>query len=185
MKNNQYICLLRGINVGGNNIIKMLALKECFEKMGFDKVRTYIQSGNVIFTSTEKSTETLTKKIEKQLSQTFNYKSVVVIISKKQLKEVIEEAPKGFGSNKDKYRYDVIFIKPPLKAKETMKEMPIKEGVDHGAAGEHALYFSRLIAKATSSKISRIIQMPIYQFMTIRNWNTTTKLQALIEIKED
>ncbi|NCP46313.1 MAG: DUF1697 domain-containing protein, partial [Flavobacteriales bacterium] len=48
---NQYLALLRGINVGGNNIIKMVDLKACFEKMGFTDVKTYIQSGNVIFTS--------------------------------------------------------------------------------------------------------------------------------------
>lgn len=183
MERNHYLALLRGINVGGNNLIKMVDLKACFLGMGFTEVKTYIQTGNVIFQSEEKSSEKLTDQIQTILSKTFNYKSVVVIIAEKELAEVIQEAPKGFGDQKEKYRYDVIFIKPPLKAQEAMKEMPIKEGVDEGAAGKHALYFSRLIAKATSSKISRIIQLPIYQFMTIRNWNTTTKLGELMTEK--
>ncbi len=188
MKKNHYIALLRGINVGGNNIIKMVALKACFEEIGFTDVRTYIQSGNVIFTSTEKSTEKLTKKIEKQLSKTFNYKSVVVVISEKQLKEVIEQAPKGFGQKKDEYRYDVIFIKPPLSAsdafKQTIEGIKPKEGIDEGFSGKHALYFSRPIAKATQSRLSKIVALPIYQSMTIRNWNTTTKLCGIMEEDE-
>jgi uncharacterized protein (DUF1697 family) len=52
---NKYLALLRGINVGGNNIIKMVDLKACFEKMGFLDVSTYIQSGNVLFSSPETS----------------------------------------------------------------------------------------------------------------------------------
>lgn len=177
----KYLALLRGINVGGNNIIKMSELKECFEEMGFSEVRTYIQSGNVIFQSEEKSTKRLTDQIEKALSKTFNYQAKVVVISEKQLKQVIEEAPKGFGEKKEKYRYDVIFIKPPMTAKKALKETPVKEGVDHTHAGKHAIYFSRLIAKITSSRISRAVGTPVYQFMTIRNWNTTTKLLKLIE----
>ena len=60
----KYVSLLRGINVGGNNIIKMADLKECFNDMGFANVRTYIQSGNVLFTASE-STKALERKIEK------------------------------------------------------------------------------------------------------------------------
>jgi len=67
MAENQYLTLLRGINVGGNNIIKMTDLKSCFENMGFTSVSTYIQSGNVIFKSDEKDNTRLTNKIEQVL----------------------------------------------------------------------------------------------------------------------
>jgi len=67
MAGQQYITLLRGINVGGNNIIKMTDLKSCFEDMGFTGVSTYIQSGNVIFFSGEQDKAKLTTKIEKEL----------------------------------------------------------------------------------------------------------------------
>jgi hypothetical protein len=49
----QYVALLRGINVGGNNLIKMADLKACFEKLDLAEVATYIQSGNVLFSTTE------------------------------------------------------------------------------------------------------------------------------------
>lgn len=72
MKNIQYLALLRGINVGGKNIIKMVDLKACFEEMDLSDVTTYIQSGNVVFASTETDSAKLTDKIEKTLSKRFN-----------------------------------------------------------------------------------------------------------------
>ena len=181
MKNFSYLALLRGINVGGNNIIKMSDLKLCFESMGFTNVMTYIQSGNVIFQTPEKNVEDITTKIEKTLSKQFNYAARVVVVSQGILNESVEKAPKGFGSGPTKYRYDVIFLKNPMTAKEAMESVRIKEGVDTAIAGVHVLYFSRLITRATQSYLSKIIQSPVYQSMTIRNWNTTTKLQKLLE----
>ena len=96
MAKNKYLALLRGINVGGNNIIKMTDLKSCFEKLGFTDVLTYIQSGNVVFTSDIKDKTRLTKKIEHALTERFNYKALVVVITHRELKKVVDEAPHGF-----------------------------------------------------------------------------------------
>lgn len=176
-----YIALLRGINVGGNNIIKMIELKACFESMGFTDVTTYIQSGNVVFHASHDNVEDITTIIEQALHKKFTFKIRVVVISQKQLKEAVDTAPHGFGTKPTLYRYDVIFLKAPMTAKEALKSFRIKAGVDEVYAGKDVIYFSRLSEKATQSKLSRIILLPIYQDMTIRNWNTTTKLLALIE----
>ena len=177
----QYLVLLRGINVGGNNIIKMADLKACFENMGFGDVVTYIQSGNVVFKAAEKDKAKLTTKIEGVLSERFSYKSRIVTVTHKELTEVVDGAPKGFGKNLDKYRCDVIFLKEPLTVKEAMKNVRVKEGVDNAFAGKTVLYFSRLTSRASQSYLTKIITLPMYQNMTIRNWNTTTKLLALME----
>lgn len=183
MKNIRYVALLRGINVGGNNIIKMADLKVCFEGMGFTDVATYIQSGNVLFSTEKQDTAKLTQHIEQVLSETFSYASSVVIISHAQLAKVVEDAPDGFGEDPTAYRYDVLFLKKPLTANEAMKQISIREGVDAAHAGKDVIYFSRLISKATQSYLNNIIKLPIYKQMTIRNWNTTTKLLTkLIEI---
>ena len=176
-----YLALLRGINVGGNNIIKMTDLKACFENMGFAEVVTFIQSGNILFKAAEKDTTRLTTKIERVLSERFSYKSRIVTVTHKELKKVVQGAPKGFGKDADKYRYDVIFLKEPLSSREAMKNVSIKEGVDSAYAGKSVLYFSRLISKASQSYITKTIKLPVYQNMTIRNWNTTTKILALME----
>ena len=181
MVDTQYLALLRGINVGGKNMIKMVDLKTCFESMGFTDVVTYIQSGNVLFKSPEKDKAKLTTKIERVLSERFGYKSRIVAVTYKELKKVVDGARQGFGKELDKYRYDVIFLKDPLSPAEAMQHVRVKEGVDSAHAGEYVLYFSRLISKASQSHLTKIITLPVYQNMTIRNWNTTTKLLALME----
>lgn len=176
-----YIVLLRGINVGGKNSIKMADLKLGFEEMGFSDIVTYIQSGNVIFKSDEADKEKLTKHVETALEERYKLDLKVVIVSKSDLQKVIEKSPKGFGTEPEKYRYDVIFVKAPLTAAEAMKQISLKDGVDEASAGPGVLYFSRLTSKVTQSRLSRIIALPMYKNMTIRNWNTTTKLLALCD----
>ncbi len=179
----QYLALLRGINVGGKNIIKMTDLKASFEAMGLSNVMTYIQSGNVLFQSDEKDKSTLVDRIESGLSNQFNFEARIVTVAHKELASIVREAPDGFGKDGEAYRYDVIFLKEPLTPKEAMKSVSTKAGVDTTHAGRQALYFSRLIAKASQSHLTKIIGLPVYQNMTIRNWNTTTKLLALMEGK--
>ena len=178
---NQYLVLLRGINVGGKNIIKMVDLKSSFEEMGFSNVLTYIQSGNVVLQSEDKDKAAITAKIEKGLSKRFNFEAKVVVISRKELAAIVKSAPEGFGEDDKKFRYDVIFLKEPMTPKEAMQSVKVREGVDTAHAGKQALYFSRLISRASQSYLTKIIGMPVYQKMTIRNWNTTTKLVALME----
>ena len=181
MKNNQYLVLLRGINVGGKNIIKMADLKASFEEMGFSNVVTYIQSGNVVVQSAETDKAALTTRIEKGLSKRFNFEAKVVMIAQKELAGIVKSAPEGFGKEEKKFRYDVIFLKEPLTPKAAMESVKVREGVDTAHAGKQVLYFSRLISRASQSYLTKIIGMPVYQNMTIRNWNTTTKLLTLME----
>lgn len=175
----RFIALLRGINVGGNNIIKMSELKSCFESMGFSAVVTFIQSGNVLFDSVETELSMLTQQIEKTLSERFDYNSRIVLVSQQALKKVVKDAPEDYGTFPDEYRYDVIFLKPPLTAVEAFSKIQAKEGVDFVSTGEGVLYFSRLSSKSSQSQMTKMIGTAIYKEMTIRNWNTTTKLCEL------
>lgn len=176
-----YVALLRGINVGGKNLIRMPALKACFEANGFEDVTTYIQSGNVLFGSSQTRASELADSIEEVLGQEFGYAATVVVRNRTQMRAVVHRAPKGFGAEPAKYRYDVIFLKEPLTAKAAITSVPTKPGVDEAHAGTGVLYFSRLISKATQSRLSRIVTSPIYPSVTIRNWNTTTKLLGMME----
>jgi uncharacterized protein (DUF1697 family) len=177
---NVYVALLRGINVGGSNLIGMPALKACFEAQGFRDVATYIQSGNVLFTTDHANQHALTEPIEKALSKRFAYQSRVVVRSFGQMKATVEEAPKGFGRQPTMYRYDVTFLKEPLTADEAMKSVSTKPGVDRVFAGDGVLYSARLISKAAQSRLSRVVGTPAYQNMTTRNWNTTVRLLELM-----
>ena len=178
---NLYVALLRGINVGGSNLIRMAALKACFETQGFREVTTYIQSGNVLFAAGRASQHALTAGIEKALSKTFAYESRVVLRSFEQMRTVVEEAPSGFGRQPALYRYDVIFLKDPLTATDALTSVSAKPGVDRVCAGDGVLYFARLISRAAQSHLSRVVGTPAYRNMTIRNWNTTASLYQLMQ----
>lgn len=179
-----YLALLRGINVGGNNLIRMTDLKACFEGMGFSDVTTYIASGNVVFKAKTEHPERLALKIEKALIKRFDYPARVAVVSQAELREAVKGAPKGFGAAPVEFRYDVIFLKRPYGPKEAMKSVSVREGVDAAHAGKRALYFSRLTARASQSKLSKIVGTPAYAHMTIRTWNTATKLLALMDDKK-
>ena len=176
-----YVALLRGINVGGSNLIRMPALKACFEAQGFADVSTYIQSGNVLFTSDCPNQRQLTCRVENALSKTFEYRSRVVVRSFPEMRGVVEGAPKEFGARPATYRYDVIFLKDPLTVEEALNSLTAKPGVDSIFAGNAVVYWSRLISRASQSHLSRVVGRPEYQNMTIRNWNTTSKLLQLME----
>ncbi len=176
----RYVALLRGINVGGRNMVAMADLRSAFDDAGFDSVSTYIQSGNVLFRTTA-SAASLESNLEKMLEQRFKVPLVVVVRSHAQIRKVVDNAPDGFGTQPKTYHSDAIFLKKPLTSKLAMKVVALREGVDQAWPGNGVIYFARLSARRTESRMSRIVGTPAYQQMTIRSWTTTTKLRALLD----
>jgi uncharacterized protein (DUF1697 family) len=120
-------------------------------------------------------------RVEEMLAARFSYRASVVIRSQKELRDIVERAPHGFGANPARYRYDVIYLKPPLTATVALRDVLTRQGVDQAHPGRGVLYFSRLTSRASQSQLGRLISLPIYQSMTIRNWNTTTKLLHMMD----
>jgi uncharacterized protein (DUF1697 family) len=175
----QYLALLRGINVGGKNLVKMSDLRAAFEKMGFSEVATYIASGNVVFRAPRQKREELAARMESELTRRFGTELKVVLLTESELKAVVEGAPNGFGA--PSHRCDVLFLRKPLTAKKAFSVVETKEGVDSAWMGPGVIYFARLAAKASSSRLPRLVVRPEYQEMTARSWSTTTKLLALLD----
>ncbi|MGA5463600.1 DUF1697 domain-containing protein [Mycobacterium sp. NPDC050041] len=176
----RYVALLRGINVGGRNKISMADLRSAFESLEFEDVTTYIQSGNVLFCS-DAPRASLESSIEGMLEARLGIPLVVVVRSHRQVRAVVHRAPAGFGEQPDTYHSDVVFLKPPLTAAQAMRIVDVRDGVDQAWPGTGAVYFARLSARRTESRMSRIVGKPEYQMMTIRSWSTTTKLLALLD----
>ena len=175
-----FIALLRGINVGGKNIIKMEQLKQVFVNMGFSDVKTYIQSGNVIFRTSENDKLKITDRIENQLQKNFSAEIKTLLLTADDLTETVENAPENFGAEPEKFRYDVWFLLPPTMVNELVSNLRLREGVDFLQTGKNVIYTSRLTSQMGKSYFSKIVQTPVYQHLTIRNWNTATKLLELI-----
>ncbi|MEO1056516.1 MAG: DUF1697 domain-containing protein [Actinomycetota bacterium] len=173
------VALLRGINVGGKNIISMTDLCVVFEAVGFDGVQTYIQSGNVVFT-TDSALGSLEQSIEAALVAQLDTSVKVVVRSRRQMHSVVANAPDGFGSDRDRYLSDVVFLRKGLTPKRALAAVSLREGVDQVWPGTGVLYMARLAERRAQSRLSRLASTPEYQHMTIRNWATTTKLLEML-----
>jgi uncharacterized protein (DUF1697 family) len=180
MEKIKYLVLLRGINVGGKNIIKMNELKKLFEELNYSNIKTYIQSGNVIFNDYETDKNKLKEIIEKALYKKIKNKINIAVLTFKEMKKIVNKKPAGFGEDNEN-KYDVIYLIEPLNVKNAIKEIKTREGVDKLYEGEKVIYISRSINNLSKSYFSKILETPIYQNITIRNWNTTTKLYELME----
>ncbi|MGB3339121.1 MAG: DUF1697 domain-containing protein [Devosia sp.] len=177
-----YLVLLRGINVGGKNKIPMAQLKARLEDMGFQHVQTYIQSGNVILQS-PLGADTVARKIATKLGTKFKLDSVsikVLALSRDRLRAVIDNKPKGFGDEPEKYHSDAIFL-IGLSLDEALTAFSPMEGVDTIWPGDGVIYSQRVSAKRTKTRLNRMMASPLYLSMTIRSWGTTLKLMDLLE----
>ena len=156
-----YLALLRGINVGGKNKVPMAELKACFEELGCENVRTYIASGNVMFQSNKSSAE-LTEELQEALPTKFKLDSEpikILVLSHDELQKVVDQAPKGFGTEPGKYHSDAIFLMG-IPSDEAIKVFNPREGVDKVWQGDLAIYSQRLSAQRTRSRLSKIGVQP-------------------------
>jgi len=179
---NTFAILIRGINVGGKNTVPMMGLKKCLEELGFSNVATFIASGNVILTSDKRADE-IKAQIEKALPESFKLDSKlikVLVLTREQLQAVIDNKPKGFGEQPNKYHSDAIFLMG-IDAAQAMLVFDPREGVDKIWPSDGVIYSQRLSSLRTKSRLSRIVGTPAYQSMTIRSWGTTTKLLEILK----
>jgi uncharacterized protein (DUF1697 family) len=178
---NTYVLLLRGINVGGKNIVPMASLRNCLEEQGFSDVSTYIASGNVILKSNKRAND-VKAQIEKVLPENFKLDNgfiKVLVLTHKQFQAIIDNKPKGFGEQPEKYHSDAIFLMD-IDSAQAMPAFNPREEVDQVWAGNGVIYSQRLSSQRTKSRLNKIMETPFYKSMTIRNWNTTTKLLEIL-----
>jgi len=178
---NTYLILLRGINVGGKNKVSMADLKVCLTALGCSNVSTYIASGNVILGS-DKSPDELKGQIETALPVSFKLDSELVkvlVLTRNQLQAIIDNKPKGFGEQPEKYHSDAILLMG-IDSVQAMAAFDPREGVDTVWPGDGVIYSQRLSSERTKSRLNKAMSTPAYQSMTIRSWNTTTTLLDLL-----
>lgn len=114
----RYIALLRGINISGKNKISMSELKKGFIELDFEEVATYLNSGNVIFSSAENDTSVLSNQIKSMIQDRFGLDIPVLIILQEELKELLKNAPDWWGDDNKEIYDNLIFIMPPLSYEE-------------------------------------------------------------------
>ena len=180
MARETYLALLRGINVGGNNIIPMAELVQSFTRLGLANVKTLIASGNVVFQAPKTDLRKLEQTIEKRLAADFAYDAKVVVKSHAEMDAIIAGLPKGWQRPSAAHRYYVIFLRHGIDRAELVDELAPRAGVEELTYCPGALFWRAKISALSRSSVARLTQRKIYADVTMRNLNTTTKLAALM-----
>lgn len=176
-----YLALLRGVNVGGNSLIKMANLRDTLTKEGFSDVRTYIQSGNVIFKSGTTNTAELAEQIKSYINKDFGMSVDVVVFSKTEWQLIISSAPKWWGDDKT-WKHNLLILIRSSDMSEAIEALGnLKPEIESVEPGKGVLYQSMSFEKFGRTSSSKLVLLPVYKKMTIRNFNTATKLLALFD----
>lgn len=153
----------------------------CFERLGFNHVSTYINSGNVIFDTPMKSEKAIVDKIEKAIKSTFGFPVRVVVRTKKNITTVAKEIPDSWQNDKTQ-KSDVLFLWDAYADKDSLKLIDSKEGVDNLQYVEGAILWNVDRKKYGKSGMSTFVGTELYKNMTVRNVNTVRKLVSLMSV---
>lgn len=176
-----WVVLLRGINVGGRNRLRMADLRSWLEAGGFRGARTYIQSGNILIRApVGQDAAAIERAIHDLIGRNAGLDVPVFALRGAELVAAVQDAPAGFEDDPDAWRRDVLFLRPPLTSDAVLAQVPLREGVDRAWAGAGVVYFARLDARAGSSYLSKLTALAIYQQMTVRNWRTSCTLAGMV-----
>jgi uncharacterized protein (DUF1697 family) len=171
-----YIALIRGINVGGHNKVPMAELRDACEKIELRQVKTYIQSGNVVFESEQPEAQ-LRPLLEKAISDRFGISASVAIRSAAQWENVIASCPYDARTLQEKQTIQIAFLTEPLSEKAANTLEASKDERDEYAVAESEIYFL-FRQSMLDSKLANGMQK-VGRSMTVRNWNTVVKLAEL------
>ncbi|WP_027089418.1 DUF1697 domain-containing protein [Thomasclavelia saccharogumia] len=177
----RYIAFLRGINISGKNKVSMAELKTEFEKLGFKEVKTYLNSGNVIFSSDEDDIEKMMSKIERGIKHHLGFDIPVFVILKDKLEDVLYHAPQWWKNDNKEIYDNLIFIIPPATFIEVYDEIgePKKEFEKIQNYNEVIFWsFSRKDYQKTNWW-SKTASVNISQKLTIRTANTVKKIVGM------
>ncbi|WP_348623218.1 DUF1697 domain-containing protein [Paenibacillus peoriae] len=178
-----YIALLRGINVGGNNKIEMKKLKQTFENAGMGHVTTYINSGNIIFSSQGQSNEELSLKLEQAILEDFSLPIRVIVRNMKEIQSIMEALPNEW-SNDTQMKSDVMFLWDEINDISVLDRLPLKTGIGHVIYTTGAVLSSVSKEQVTKSGLTKLVGTKLYQQMTVRNVNTTRQIYKLMQMAE-
>jgi len=175
-----YITLLRGINIGGRNKIDMKQLKAAFVESGFSDARTYINSGNVIFSS-DKDEPAVQSACEALIVERFGLNIAVAVLTAEELADSLAHAPDWWGNELD-IKHNAIFVISPARAQDVCVEVgEIKPEYEKCAYYGKLIFWSAPIKTFSRTRWGTVSKRITYQKITIRNSNTALKLAELVK----
>lgn len=177
------VAMLRGVNVGGHNKIGMEALREICVSLNVRDPQTYIQSGNVVFGTTERNLVQLAGRIEDGIEKRFGFRPHVILRTRSEMGEVVARNPFAKRSGLDPAKVAVFFLKEAPSAEVRDKLLTIKVGPEEVRieGRELYIYFPDGMGR---SKLPAVLDRTLKVPATARNWNSVAKLLAMAESLE-
>ena len=175
-----FVALLRGVNVGGNNLIKMSSLKTSFEELGFADVSTYINSGNILFRDKERDARKLELRIERMLKAEYDLDCKVVVRSFSEMATLIASLPKNWDGDQQ-WKSNVIFLRHAIDSEDVLERLTPKPNIEKVSYYPGTLLWSARLSDLSQTTMVKLSSQKIFQDMTVRNTNTTRKLYELMK----
>jgi len=174
-----YISILRGVNISGHNLMKMDALRKLYENLGFNGVTTYIQSGNVIFTSNDVELPALEQKISQQIEKEFGFRVSMVILTVDKLKGIIENNPFLKDSSKDQSFLHVTFLssRPDYYDQKIIEDK--KQDGEEIIFSDNAVYLYFPNGYGKTKLTNNFLEAKLKTGATTRNWKTVNELYKI------
>lgn len=174
----RYIALLRGINISGKNKVPMAELKKCFEALGVIEVKTYLNSGNVIFFSADTNVTALIDRVEYMIQREFSLDIPVFIIQQEELADILHHAPDWWGTENTEIYDNLIFILPPASFPDIYREIGApKDGLERIQEYQSVVFWS--FSRKNYQKTNwwpKTARTDIGSKLTIRTANTVRKI---------
>ena len=174
-----YVALLRGINVGGKNKLPMKDLAEFFAKSGCSDVKTYIQSGNIVFTAPTNLCDGLGEKVSKQIEKRFGHKPPIILRSQQQMLEIVRNNP-FLEPGVDPKSLCVMFLADKPSAQQIAKLDPDRSPGDEFFVRGQDIYM-RVKSMAETKLTNAFFDSKLKTISTARNWRTTVTLLEMME----
>lgn len=174
-----HLALLRGINVSGHNMIKMDVLKTVLENVGFQNVKTYIQSGNVFVDSDEEHGASVGFKIKQEIFKQLGLEVPVVVIAKEDLEACLRNNPFLKEKECDTKKLYVAFLSKELQGS-AINDLKISQfKPDEATIDSNRIYIKYAVGAGKTRLDQKYIEKKLNVVATIRNWNTVTTLLEL------
>jgi uncharacterized protein (DUF1697 family) len=171
-----HIALLRGINVGGKNRLPMKRLTEIFTEAGAHDVRTYIQSGNVVYRPAERSAEEITQDVTQRVEQEFGIRTPIVVRSGAQIGEVLQSNP--FSASPEEHLHVIFLAHAPSPDRISLLD-PHRSPPEEYIVSGSEIYLRAPNGVGQSKLTNAYLDSKLATISTSRNWRTVTILAEM------
>ena len=173
-----YVALLRAVNVGGQSNVSMSAVREAVEAIGLTGVRTYINSGNLVFSTRATDAERLAGRIEKALEERTGLAIKVLVLDHRALRSIVDAVPAGWVDDRTMRTY-VLLLWRDVDDPTILDRLPSRAGIDELRYTPGAVAWRVDRENVARSRLTRLVGTPLYKRITIRSVNTLRKLVEL------